>query len=147
MIRHIQSPGIVRTDYSSIVNNIQGYSEIFGDMHIKSYAQSGNQEGSRGGLHYPFLKMEKSALILEDPNFVHLKARFSIQNAILENVGEKTQNVSSYGPFFSSFCQNVYRSALVPRNFPYPEKFLVKRLNSGVILFCKTLHLKSFTMF
>ena len=45
-----------------------------------------------------------------------------------------------------SLVSAVYRSALVSRNLPWPEKFLVVRLLLG-ILFCKRLHLNCLIMF
>ena len=33
--------------------------------------------------------------------------------------------------------KNAYQSVLVPQNLPFPEKFLVVSLHSGIILFTK----------
>ena len=84
MIRHIQCPGIVKTVYSNIFKDIQGYSVylgIFRDIHAYSVQLTGVQvgesdaysvtvtgvqlEGSRRRLPWPFLKIGKSILILE----------------------------------------------------------------------------------
>ena len=42
------------------------------------------------------------------------------------------------GNYITTILQlNLYRSAIVPRNLPFPEKFLVAHLHSGIILFAK----------
>ena len=68
-----------------------------------------------------------------DPNSDHLWVKFIIQNVVLIVYKRKISKMS----FFLCFWRNVYRSALVPRNLSYPEKFLVMRLHSGIILFAK----------
>ena len=65
MIMHIQSPGIVRTIYSSIFKDIYAYSEILILRYIFSHIHRRSVNGERGGLPCPFLKIKKSVLILE----------------------------------------------------------------------------------
>ena len=43
-------------------------------------------------------------------------------------LGKKSPKFFPEGPFFFVLQLNVYRSALILRNFPCPEKFLVMRL-------------------
>ena len=56
MIRHIQSPDIVRTGCSSSFKDIWGYSGIL--MHIQSHSEARNQ-GEGGNLHCLFCKNQK----------------------------------------------------------------------------------------
>ena len=85
-----------------------------------------------GGLPCPFLKFEKSALILakKGPNSVHLWSTYSIQNLILRVSKRKNSKIFLRGCFFLCFIQIFYRSVLIPQNFPCPEKFQVARLLS-----------------
>ena len=62
MIMHIQSPGIVRTVYSNVFKDILEYSGIL--MEIQSLFHVLNQ-GGKGRPPLPFVKIEKSVLILE----------------------------------------------------------------------------------
>ena len=74
MIMHIQSPGIVRTVYSSIFKDILGYSRILMQIH------------ERGGLPCPFWKPEVSwswkekswlwSAFIEGPSFTAFPAPF-----------------------------------------------------------------------
>ena len=57
MIKHIQSPGIVRTVYSSI------FKTDIGAIFSHTYRRS--TKGEKGRPPLPFLKIEKSVLILE----------------------------------------------------------------------------------
>ena len=47
----------------------------------------------RGSLQYPFLKTAESALILEKKPRVHVWVIFSIQNVVLDYLGEKAQKI------------------------------------------------------
>ena len=47
---------------------------------------------------------------------------------------KKLQNFSQQGLSFVCFWRNVYRSALVPRNLLWLEKFLVARLHEEITL-------------
>ena len=79
---------------------------------------------------------------------VHLWVKCFIQNVLLiVSRRKKLQNVSLWGLSFLCFWQNVYWSALALRNLPWPEKFLVVCLHSGIILFYKKLHLEYLTVF
>ena len=79
MIRHIQSPGIVRTVYSGI------FSKIFRDTRdIEVYIATltGMQLGIK--VQCPFPKIEKKPWFWKKyPDRVHLWVKFSIQNVIL----------------------------------------------------------------
>ena len=120
MIRHIQSSGIVRTVYSNIIEDIQGYSgylEIFRDIGAYSVTLTGVQigesdgysviltgvplEGSGRGLPCPFLKIKKKYFDFgkKVPDCVHLWVKFSIQNV----VGEKSLRCFPAGPFLIVF--------------------------------------------
>ena len=52
---------------------------------------------------------------------------------------KELQNIFLWGLFSFCFWQNVYQSTLyeAPQNLPFPEKFLVAHLHSGIILFAK----------
>ena len=80
------------------------------------------------GLPFPFLKFEKSALILakKGPNSVHLWITYAIQNVVLRVSRRKNSKIF----FFLCFIQIFYRSTLIPQKLPCPEKFLVTCLLS-----------------
>ena len=89
----------------------------------------------------PFLKIEKSALILQKKctDFgkiclacVHLWVKFSIKMQFWQNLGEK-KLFPCGALLFLSCTWNVYRSASIPRNLLCPEKFLVTRLLSLLV--------------
>ena len=100
MIRHSQSPGIVRAVYSSICTVTQVYSGIL--MYIQSHSQTFNW-GREGGLPCSFLKFEKSALILGKKALIvsifGLNFPFKIQFS--EYLEEKTPRYFPLGPFFT----------------------------------------------
>ena len=82
----------------------------------------------------PFFKIQRKALILE-------------KNTLTRFIYVSRKNYPKFfpaGPFFLVLQLNAYRSALILRNFPCPEKFLVTRLEyelfSGILwfLFSKT---------
>ena len=77
-----------------------------------------------GGLPCPFLKFEKSALILakKGPNSVHLWSTYSIQNLILRVSKRKNSKIFLRGCFFLCFIQIFYRSVLIPQSNPLPWK-------------------------
>ena len=116
MIRHIHSPGIFRTVYSSIFKDLG----IFRDIDAYSVRLTGVQ--LRGG----------------DPDCVYLWVKFSIQNVVLMVPRrKKIQNISLWVAFFLCFWRNVYWSALFPWNFHCPEKIRRVCLQSSIILFGK----------
>ena len=127
MIGHIQSLGIVRTVYWS--KDIQGYWCIFINTGRRA------TRGGGGGKDFPrpFLKIKKGFLILEKvPDFVHLWVNFSIQNVVWRVSTRKNFKMLPCGASFSwVFDENV------STKLPCPEKFLVARLQSGIILFAK----------
>ena len=95
---------------------------------VETGAQLG---GGRGrGLPRPFLKIEKSVLILEKKVLVvvHSWVECSVQNVALRVSRRKTPKVLPCVAFFLCFWRKVYRSALIPQNLPCPKKFLVARL-------------------
>ena len=100
MIRHIQSPGIVRTVYSSISKDIQAYSGTL--MYIQPHSQVHNLGGERS-LPSTFFKIEKSDLILDKkgPSHVHLWVKFSIQSLVLRLFRRKNSKMFPCGAFFS----------------------------------------------
>ena len=108
MIRHIRGPDKVRTGYSSIFKNIQEYSGIL--MHIQPHSQASSQGGGGSGFPCPFLKMEKSVLILEEncPDCVHLWVKFSIQNAVFRVSKKKNSKMFPYGAFFSCVFDEMF---------------------------------------
>ena len=123
MIKHIHSPGIIRTVYWSIFNYILGYSGIL--MHIYPNSQATNKRG--GGHPCTFLKIKKSTDFgKKGPDCVHLWVKFYIQNVVLRVSKKRNSKKFPCGTFFSCvfFLQNVYESALVPQNLPYPENYL-----------------------
>ena len=87
-------------------------------------------------LPLPYLKNRKSALILVKSSWLcpslgwifHSKCVF---NSIFE---KELQNFSQQGLSLVCFWRNDYRSALVPRNLPYLEIFLVARLHEEIAL-------------
>ena len=101
MIRHIQSPGMVRTVYSSIFKDIQGYSGVL--MHIRPYSQAYNQKGD-GGVPLPFFENRKKCRHFgkKGADCVHLWVKFSPQNFYFskEYQEEKTPKYFPAG-FFS----------------------------------------------
>ena len=115
-----------------MLKDIQRYWCIF--IHTRRHAAKG--EG--GGLRWPFLKTEKMLWSWKkDPDFVHLWVKFFIQNAVLRVSRRKNSEMFPCCTFSLRFWQNIYRSALVPRNLPYPENYS----------FCITLHLKFLIVF
>ena len=86
--------------------------------------------GGGRSLQCPFLKIEKSALILEKgSNCLHSWVESSIQNVVSRvSRRKKLQNV------FRMFLTKVYRSALIPQNLPCSEKFLVACLILPIVM-------------
>ena len=124
MIRHIQSPGIVKTVYSSIFrifSDIQGYRCI--SSHSHRIATRGCEGRGR-----PFGK--------KGPEYVHFWVKFSIKIVAFIVYQRKNPKMFLSGAFFY-FWQNVYRSDLVPQKLPCPEKFQVACMYSGITLFTK----------
>ena len=78
----------------------------------------------------PFLKIKKSVLILEKkcPDCIHPWVKLTIQKVVLWVSRIKNSKISLLGFLFLNFWRNVYRSALILRNLPCPEKFPVARL-------------------
>ena len=79
-----------------------------------------------GGLPYPFLKFEKSALILakKGPHSVHLWSTYSIQNLILRVSKRKNSKIFLRACFFLvlytnflSKCPNSAKQSPVLKNF------------------------------
>ena len=85
--------------------------------------------GTRSGLPCPFLKIEKSALILEQkcPNCVHPWVESSFQNVILRVSRRKGSKMFSCRAFFLVYLTKSL-SKCPNSNFPCPEKCLVVRL-------------------
>ena len=86
--------------------------------------------GKGGGLPCPFLKIKKSALILEKicPDCVYPCVKFAIQNVILRVSKRKNSKNFPCRAFFLDFLIKCLSSALISRNLPCPEKFLVPHL-------------------
>ena len=103
MISHIQSPDIVRTVYSSIYKDVQGYSGIV--MHIKPPLQMRNFWGWGGRPPLLFLKIEKNALVWEKngPDCVQLRIKFCIQDVVLRLSIWKNFKMFLCRVFFSCF--------------------------------------------
>ena len=102
MIKHIQSPGIVRTIYSS---NFQGYLGIFRDTGAYLATLTSAQIVGRRELPCPFLKIEKSVHLW----CVHFWVKFSIQEVVLRvSRRKKLQNVSLRRPFFSCVFDEMF---------------------------------------
>ena len=96
--------------------------------------------GGGGGLSCPSSKIEKIALILE-------KRPWLCPSLGYAHLWKKLRIFSLRGLFFLCFWWNVYRSALVTRKLPCPEKFVVARLvhlvfvvESSMVIFCKMIH-------
>ena len=134
---HIQSPGIVRTVYSSIFKDIQAYSEIL--MHILPHPQARNQRGE-GGLPVLYENRKKGPDFGNKcPDFVHHWVKFFhhfSQDVVSKVSRKKTTKSFRTGPLFLVFDEMFIE---VPQfhNSPCPEIFLVAHLHSGVILFAK----------
>ena len=98
VIKHIQSPGIVK----NLFKHFEGYSEML--IHIKAHTQARNQEGTKG-LPSPFWKLKKRAMGLEKkgPDCVHFWVKFSIQNVVLRLCRGKTPKCFSARHFFLVF--------------------------------------------
>ena len=100
---------------------------------LDNFAQTGAELGRSGGeLPCPFLKIKKSALILEKkcPDCVHPQVKFAIQNVVLRVSKRKNYKIFPCGDFFLDFlikclskCPNFAKPPL-----RCPEKFLVVRL-------------------
>ena len=107
MIRHIQSPGIVKTVSSSIY---QGFLRIFKDIDACSATRTDAQLEEEGrGFPCPFLKIKKSARFRKKrPDCVHLLFKLSIQNVGLKkNLGQKLHNISRE-TFFSCVFDEMF---------------------------------------
>ena len=94
-------------------------------MHIYPNSQATNKRG--GGHPCTFLKIKKSTDFgKKGPDCVHLWVKFYIQNVVLRVSKKRNSKKFPCGTFFSCvfFLQNVYESALVPQNLPYPENYL-----------------------
>ena len=85
-------------------------------------------EGGGWGLPFPFLKIKKG------PDFIHLWVNFSIQDIVIRVSRRKNSNFSLWGLFSLVFLANIYQSALIPWNLPYPEKVLVVSLSIIIIV-------------
>ena len=103
-----------------------------------------------GGLPFPFLKTEKSALILQKncPDFgkvchvcVHLYGLNYHSKCSFKSILEKWhQNLHLWGLSFVCRTWNVYQGVPIPRNLPCPEKFLVARLNWSLKVYNERLY-------
>ena len=62
---------------------------------------------------------------------------FEFKTYLWQHPAEETSKRFSLGISFLCFWQYISRSALVQRNLPCPEKFLVVCLHSGIVLFAK----------
>ena len=106
MIKYIQSPGIVRTVYSTILKNVLRYSGIL--MHIHLHLQV-----TKGKLKNMLWFWKKGN------DFIHFIVKFAIQNAVLRVSRRNNFQIGSLCHLFSSrFSRNVDGSALVSQNFP-----------------------------
>ena len=92
---------------------------------IVTGAQLG-EKGGRPALTLFWKSKKVSWFWKKDPNCVHLWAEFSIQNVVLRSSRRKSSKMFPCSALFTCvFWQKVYRSTLIPQNFPNPEKFLV----------------------
>ena len=107
---HIQSPGIVRTVYSSIFKDIQAYSEIL--MHIQPHPQARNQRGEEG-------------LLNKCPDFIHHWVKFFhhfSKDVVLKVSRKKTTKSFRTGPLFLVFltkCLSKCPSSTIPPALKY----------------------------
>ena len=87
-----------------------------------------------GGLPCPFLKIEKSALILKKKgsNCVHPWAKSSIQNVVLRVSRRKSSKIFPAGPFFLAFLMKGLSKCSNSTKPPLPKKI------SGCVSVCHT---------
>ena len=94
--------------------------------------QARNQRGGGGGgLPCPFLKIKKSALILEKkcPDCVYPQVKFAIQNVVLRVSKRKNFKNFPCGAFFLGFLIKCLSKCPNFTKLPLPRKFLVARLD------------------
>ena len=112
MIRHIQTPGIVRTVYSSILKDIKGYLGIFRDIDAYSATLTGaqlrgrekGQGGGRGGSPALFDNRKKCLDFgKKGPDCVHLWVKFCIQSILLRVYARKNSWIIRCGALFCVF--------------------------------------------
>ena len=102
---------------------------LFLTEHLRRRATRGG-EGEGGDLPCPILKIKKCPNFRKKgPDCVHPYVKFTIQYVVL-----RVSKRKSFKIFFWNFWRNVYRSALISRNLPSPEKFLVARLLRWLLL-------------
>ena len=89
--------------------------------------RGGEGRGRGQGLPCPFLKIEKSALILgkNSQTVVICGLHFSFTTKFLRVFKRKSQRFILAGPFFLTLYMIIYQSALIPKKLPFPKKFLV----------------------
>ena len=93
MIRHIRSPGTVRTFYSSLFKGM-----IFRDINLYSATLRCSTREKGGSLCHSFLKIKKVPDFgKKNTNYIYCWVKFSIQNAVLR-VWEKTQKGFQFFP-------------------------------------------------
>ena len=91
--------------------------------------------GQREKNSLPFFENQKKCTDFgkkKGPDSIILSLNLPFKMKFWEYLGEKTPLRSL---FFFNFWQNVYWSALISRNLPCPEKFLVARLFYYIIIF------------
>ena len=129
---HIQNSDIVTRVYSSIVKDIEAYTDIL--MLIQPL--TGAKLGGEGRPPLPFLKTEKSVLILERMILIVSIYWLNFPFNMYFQLEKNFQTVSLRGLFLRSnemFIEvpQFHKPSLSP------EKFLVAHQHSDIILFAK----------
>ena len=94
---------------------------------------------SGGGLPFSFLKIEKGLLVWgkKGPDCVHLWVKFSIQDVVLVVCRRENSKMFPCGAFFLVLLTKYLSKCPSSIKTPCPEKLLVARLPSSIILFAK----------
>ena len=116
--------------------NIQGDFQIYISVPLNfNYSSSKQEHSQRSGRWevFPalFLILKEIALILRRKfsDFLHLWVKISFKMLFLGMSRRKNPNIFLMGDFSFICCRrNVYRSVLIPKNLPCPEKFLAASL-------------------
>ena len=127
---------------SSFFKCFQGYFGIFMDIdtYPATLAKWNKGVEGAGGLPVLFWNRKKIPILGKKSRYCfYLWVKFTIQNVdlIVSWRKKNSEVVPSRIFFFLCFGQNVYQSTLVPRDLPFPEKFLIACMHSSIILFAK----------
>ena len=136
MIRHIRSPGIVRT----LFKYFQGYLGIFTeiDAFINTHRNAAKEGVSGWGSTFFWKAKTMHGFGEKRSHCVHYWLKFSIQNVVLRVSKRKTLKCFPAGPFFLVFLTKYLWKCLSSTKLPLPENFWLSASTQSLLFLQNT---------